>query len=194
MHRATKLLILGAVTLGIWWLARPPARPPQPALAPVVSRESAGPAPAGSPGSAATPAPPNAPATGPAGPASTVPTPLAPSGVQPAPAPTELPLLAPALGAAVADLDDVQVTLREYRNVFRENPVGSNAEIMSALNGANPRKVRLGPPAGQSLNASGELCDRWGTPYFFHQLSGTRMEIRSAGPDRTMGTADDLQR
>lgn len=94
----------------------------------------------------------------------------------------------------MTDLDDVQVTLREYRNVFRENPVGSNAEIMSALNGANPRKVRLGPPAGQSLNASGELCDRWGTPYFFHQLSGTRMEIRSAGPDRTMWTADDLQR
>ncbi|MCE9610762.1 MAG: hypothetical protein K8R23_11265 [Chthoniobacter sp.] len=123
-----------------------------------------------------------------------MPTQPAPPVVSPVPPPSaDLPLT-PAGRAAVTDLDDVQVTLREYRNVFRENPVGSNAEIMSALNGANPRKVRLGPPAGQSLNASGELCDRWGTPYFFHQLSGTRMEIRSAGPDRTMWTADDLQR
>jgi hypothetical protein len=35
------------------------------------------------------------------------------------------------------------------------------------------------------------LCDRWGTPLRFHQLSGERMEIRSAGPDRKFGTPDD---
>jgi len=34
--------------------------------------------------------------------------------------------------------------------------------------------------------------DPWGTPYFFHQLSGKEMEIHSAGPDKMMWTADDL--
>ena len=38
----------------------------------------------------------------------------------------------------------------------------------------------------------GELCDRWGRPFFFHQLSGTKMEIRSAGPARQLWTDDDV--
>jgi len=36
------------------------------------------------------------------------------------------------------------------------------------------------------------LVDAWGTPYFFHQLAAMEMEIRSAGPDKVMWTADDL--
>ena len=46
--------------------------------------------------------------------------------------------------------------------------------------------------AGLRLNAAGELVDPWGTPYFFHQLSATEMEIHSAGPDKVMWTRDDL--
>ena len=38
----------------------------------------------------------------------------------------------------------------------------------------------------------GELVDAWGTPYFFHQISGSEMEIHSAGPDKIMWTSDDL--
>ena len=47
------------------------------------------------------------------------------------------------------------------------------------------------PPGNPAINARGELCDRWGTPFFFHQLSGSQMEIRSAGPDRKLWTPDD---
>ena len=82
--------------------------------------------------------------------------------------------------------------LRDFRTRMGENPVGSNAEIMQALMGGNSAGARLGPSSEQSLNAEGELVDRWGTPYFFHQLSKSSMEIRSAGPDRRMWTADDL--
>jgi hypothetical protein len=82
--------------------------------------------------------------------------------------------------------------LRDFRTRMGENPVGSNAEIMRAVMGGNPAGATLGPPTGQSLNADGELLDRWGTPYFFHQLSKDSMEIRSAGPDHTLWTADDL--
>ncbi|MDB6020553.1 MAG: hypothetical protein JWQ04_410, partial [Pedosphaera sp.] len=73
------------------------------------------------------------------------------------------------------------------------NPVGTNAEITSALNGNNPKQtVFIDPQAGLRINGQGELVDAWGTPLFFHQLSGTEMEIRSAGPDKQMWTLDDL--
>ena len=68
--------------------------------------------------------------------------------------------------------------------------MGTNAEIMKAIMGGNPKGAQLGPPEGQTLNGNGELIDRWGTPYFFHQLSKDLMEIRSAGPDRRMGNAE----
>ncbi len=82
--------------------------------------------------------------------------------------------------------------LRDYRSILGQNPVGSNAEIMKSMMGDNPKQAKLGPPAGQGINAAGELVDRWGTPYFFHQMSATVMEIRSAGPDRVMWTSDDV--
>jgi hypothetical protein len=90
------------------------------------------------------------------------------------------------------ELGHVHAMLRDYRTRMKENPVGSNAEIMRAVMGGNPVGARLGPPEGQELNEQGELLDRWGKPYFFHQLSATVMEVRSAGPDGRMWTADDV--
>jgi hypothetical protein len=93
----------------------------------------------------------------------------------------------------ITALEEVQVMIRDYRTALGENPVGTNAEIMRAINGDNKKQAKIGPPPGQQLNGKGELVDRWGTPYFFHQISGNEMEIRSAGPDRVMWTADDRQ-
>lgn len=93
---------------------------------------------------------------------------------------------------AGVELDKVRTMLRDYRTLYHENPVGTNAEIMQALMGGNSKQAQLGPPEGQALSPSGELVDRWGTPYFFHQLSSVSMEIRSAGPDKTLWTSDDL--
>lgn len=84
------------------------------------------------------------------------------------------------------------LSLRDYRTIMRENPIGTNAEITKALNGGNPRQARL-LPEGMTLNRDGELVDRWGKPYFFHQLSKDQMEIRSAGPDQQMWTEDDIR-
>ena len=94
--------------------------------------------------------------------------------------------------AALADLDNVQFMLRDFRARMHGNPEGTNAEIMKSVMGGNPVQAHLGPPEGQRLNEQGELVDRWGTPYFFHQLSKEEMEVRSSGPDRTMWTTDDL--
>ena len=91
-----------------------------------------------------------------------------------------------------AELTKVQTMLRDFRTRLGENPVGSNAEIMRAVMGGNEVKARLGPPEGHEISEAGELLDRWGTPYFFHQISKKSMEVRSAGPDRKMWTSDDL--
>jgi hypothetical protein len=93
---------------------------------------------------------------------------------------------------ATAALDKIQLMLRDYRTLGGDNPVGTNAEITKALMGGNSKHAILGPADGQGINDQGELVDQWGTPYFFHQMSGTHMEIRSAGPDKKMWTSDDV--
>jgi len=71
------------------------------------------------------------------------------------------------------------------------HPFGENAEITAALSGQNPLGIRLFPPDHPAINAAGELCDRWGTPFRFHALASDRMEVQSAGPDRKFATPDD---
>ena len=87
--------------------------------------------------------------------------------------------------------ENVARMITAFHTRMGENPVGTNAEITKALLGGNPVHATFSqdPP---SLNAKGELIDPWGTPYFFHQLSGDEMVIISAGPDKIMGTADDI--
>ncbi len=127
-------------------------------------------------------------------------TPAPPPTTQPVPAdgdappPPETPpsLIATTPQAVREALDNVQFALRDYRTVLGENPIGTNSEITKALTGHNLKQVKIPIPEGSSLNGEGEMCDRWNTPYFFHQLSGKLMEIRSAGPDKRLWTADDI--
>ncbi len=90
-------------------------------------------------------------------------------------------------------LENVRSAFRNYSSRFGGNPVGTNQEITRMLNGNNPGNATLlQPEDGLRVNDRGELVDNWGTPFFFHQLSRTEIEIHSAGPDRKMWTADDL--
>ncbi len=73
------------------------------------------------------------------------------------------------------------------------HPFGENAEITAGLIGENPYRLPLMPRDHPAINAAGELTDRWGTPFLFHALASDRMEIRSAGPDKKFGTADDVR-
>jgi hypothetical protein len=90
-------------------------------------------------------------------------------------------------------LENMRTAIRDYGSMFGGNPVGNNAEITRALNGDNPKQAKfLHADSGLRINGKSELIDPWGTPLFFHQLSGSETEIRSAGPDKVMWTADDL--
>jgi len=114
------------------------------------------------------------------------PQPLSATAAQsiPAPSPYGLP--------PATVLANMRSTIRQYGALFGGNPVGTNPEITKALNGDNPRHINFLKDDGNRVNEQGELVDPWGTPYFFHQLSAKDMEVRSAGPDKTMWTGDDL--
>jgi hypothetical protein len=71
-------------------------------------------------------------------------------------------------------------------------PTGSNRELVAALAGENPHRIRFLDPAASYLNADGELLDRWQVPLFFHFVEADDVGLRSAGPDRVMWTADDV--
>ena len=80
-----------------------------------------------------------------------------------------------------------------YRREFGGFPAGQdNDQFMNALRGANPGKLPIFPPDHPRLDPKGNLLDPWRQPYRFHPVSRDRLEIRSAGPDREIFTADDL--
>lgn len=73
-------------------------------------------------------------------------------------------------------------------------PLSANEDWADLLRGKNGAREELLPAQHVALNDKGQLIDRWQTPLFFHALGGGRYEIRSAGPDKTMWSDDDLQR
>jgi len=73
-------------------------------------------------------------------------------------------------------------------------PLSANEDWADLLRGKNAAHEEFLPAIHVALNAKGQLVDRWQTPLFFHALGGGRFELRSAGPDRKLWTADDIHR
>lgn len=97
-------------------------------------------------------------------------------------------------GAIERDLEIVSSVFEAFRTNFpaEGNPTGENNEITAALAGRNRLGIQFIPRRHPAINLRGELVDRWGTPFFFHQIGGHEMEIRSAGPDMRLYTDDDV--
>ena len=96
------------------------------------------------------------------------------------------------------DVENLFVALQKYKERVGTYPVGGNADVFKALQGANPKNVIviIGPriPA----NDKGEFIDPWGTPLRIY-FSDTGVLIHSAGPNRrfddsTVIDADDYIR
>ncbi len=96
-------------------------------------------------------------------------------------------------GSIERDLSIVDAILAAWQTNFpgQGNPVGLNVEITASLTGRNKLRLDLIPVDHPAINEAGELCDRWGSPFIFHQISGDNMELRSAGPDQMAYTEDD---
>ena len=73
-------------------------------------------------------------------------------------------------------------------------PLGANEEIAAALRGKNRTQLRFVPDDAPCFNAKGQIVDRWQMPLFFHAEARDKIDIRSAGPDKQMWTADDIHR
>ncbi len=97
-------------------------------------------------------------------------------------------------GTARDDLRILRTILSLYRERFGAYPAfGDNTQLVNALAGANAQRLGLLPRDIASINpATGELRDRWGTPYVFHAISRNAVELRTAGPDREIYTTDDV--
>ncbi len=74
----------------------------------------------------------------------------------------------------------------------RSIPIGNDSDLARAITGGNPLGVVLMRSPHPALSLDGRLRDRWGTPYFIHALGGNAFDVRSAGPDQKMFTADDV--
>lgn len=90
------------------------------------------------------------------------------------------------------DLQIVQALLECYGRALGAQPAGDNGDIVAALTGENPKGLVFVPPSHPAIGRDGRLLDRWGTPIFFDSVSRTETRIRSAGPDKTLWTGDDL--
>ncbi len=106
--------------------------------------------------------------------------------------------LARALNADETDIQHDFEILNLLLDAFRKIHQGSlpqggeNEEIVAQLRGRNSRRLAVIPPNHPAINASGQLLDRWGMPFYFHPLSRDVLEIRSSGKDRTLFTDDDI--
>ena len=137
---------------------------------------------------------------------------VAPPRTALAPPPTPLPTPAPAtphprqagsplareLNAptsdATRDVAALHGMLRQYLRQLHQrpgHPIGNDADLARVLTGHNPMQLVVLPRTHPALSPDGRLRDRWGTPYFIHPRGHGAFEIRSAGPDRQLFTADD---
>lgn len=106
---------------------------------------------------------------------------------------TEMERLNSAETSPQDDLSNLSLVLTTYGKNNGSHPTGENEEITAALLGKNPKHLAYLPANAPFVNAAGQLIDRWGTPYFFHSMTAGRTDIRSAGPDHELWTADDIE-
>ncbi len=138
------------------------------------------------------------PATSPAPPSLTFsPSRPALAAVAPDPAHPRSPLADTLHSPATTPEDDLRAIagmLRLYRERFGALPAfETNAQLVNALAGANPQRLAFLPRDVPAVSpATGELLDRWGTPLHIHAISRDTLELRSAGPDRSLFTGDDF--
>ena len=92
-----------------------------------------------------------------------------------------------------AALADVVQNYLEAIPSDQRPPLGTNEEITRALSDGDDLGKSAIPTTHPAI-IHGELVDRWGSPWNFHQLSANVIEVRGAGPDRKLFTGDDIVR
>ena len=97
-------------------------------------------------------------------------------------------------GTAATDLSALADLTRTYLERPADPsrpPLGFNEDLARALTDREALGDSAIPPNHPILR-DGQLIDRWGTPWQVHPLAADVVQLRSAGPDRKLYTADDL--
>lgn len=68
----------------------------------------------------------------------------------------------------------------------------TNEDLVEFLQGNNSHQSPFLNQSFRAINEDGQLIDRWGSPLIVHPVSRKLLELRSAGPDKTPYTEDDL--
>ena len=95
----------------------------------------------------------------------------------------------------IEDLRKIHRVITGYFSVVKDgsrHPIGGNPDLAAALRGDNPNRevfVREGHPI---FGLDGMIIDRWGSSIVVHPEAYRQLGLRSAGPDRSPYTADDL--
>ncbi len=166
MTRPRALSILVALLLAaalVWWLCRTPPLKPAPAQAPPAA---AGPVPASFP-----------------------------MPDQPTASEHLLEGYGDPGSPPIEDLRKIHRVITGYFSVVKDasrNPIGGNADLAAALRGENPNHEVFVRDGHAIFGKDGALIDRWGTPIVVHPEEYRRLGLRSAGPDRSPYTMDDL--
>lgn len=93
-----------------------------------------------------------------------------------------------------SDVAAIHQSLGNFLTLVKESyrpPLGDNTDIATALSGGN-RLHEIYIPTNDPSFRDGKLVDRWGTPYWFHPRAPDAIDVRSAGPDKTLFTPDDI--
>jgi len=99
--------------------------------------------------------------------------------------------------ASVADtyaiISSIAQAAEAYRQEYGQLPSSTNLDLVNELTGQNAKGIPFMVFRRRSLSRGGEVVDSWGMPLRFVWLDGRSVQIISAGPDMTFGTADDIQ-
>jgi type II secretory pathway pseudopilin PulG len=87
----------------------------------------------------------------------------------------------------------LESAMENYRIEYGTIPVGNdNATFVRAIEGDNARGLVFIYLKPTDKNSQGEMLDAWKTPLHVNGDAYGKIHIRSAGPDKVFGTADDI--
>lgn len=90
------------------------------------------------------------------------------------------------------DVENLFVGLQKFKEHVGAYPMGSNAEVVKAMNGQNQKNVIILVGRKTAVNEKGEIVDPWGTPLRIY-FSDSGVLVRSAGPNRRFDDSTSLE-
>ena len=90
------------------------------------------------------------------------------------------------------ELVSLGTALESYQSKYLVFPEGDAVEIVKALLGDNPEKIKFLDVRASDLSPAGEFLDPWKTPFAIKFSPTNSFILSSAGKDKIWGSKDDI--